>query len=215
VAFPVSVEVCCERRSKLPETVAWMTFTSLGHIDQLIKEREKWQHQKKRSFPTKMYQDHRGWRWWRPTTRAPSIPIRCSWRIGGVASLGTNKGPGIDTFAAGPAVAAITKKGTKWIFGFLNQNLFSFGGDIKITQIQPIVSYTLNNKISFAIGDAQITIDWNRKKFVAVPLSSQVNYIAMLGKQPIRLFFNPQYNVINIFGQRRWTIGGGFALLLR
>jgi hypothetical protein len=134
--------------------------------------------------------------------------------VGVVASLGTNKGPGIDTFAVGPAVAAITKRG-KWIVGFLNQNLFSFGGDIKITQIQPIVSYTLNKKVSFAIGDAQSTIDWNQNKFVAVPLSFQTNYIAMLGKQPIRLFINPQYNVINSFGQRKWTVGGGFALLLR
>lgn len=134
--------------------------------------------------------------------------------VGGVASLGTNKGPGIDTFAAGPAIAAITERG-KWIFGFLNQNLFSFGGDIKIIQIQPIVSYTLNQKVSFAIGDAQTTIDWNQKEFVAVPLSFQVNYIARLGKQPIRLYFNPQYSPINEFGQRKWTVGGGFALLLR
>ena len=137
-----------------------------------------------------------------------------AYAVGGVASLGTNKGPGIDTFAAGPAVAAINKRG-KWIIGFLNQNLFSFGGDVKITQIQPIVSYTLNSKVSFAIGDAQTTIDWNKSEFVAVPLSFQTNYIAMLGKQQIRLYFNPQYNVINSFGQRKWTVGGGFALLLR
>lgn len=134
--------------------------------------------------------------------------------VGGVVSLGSNKGPGIDTFAAGPAVAAITKKG-KFLFGFLNQNLFSFGGDIKISQIQPIVSYTLNQKVSFAIGDAQTTIDWNKGDLVALPLSFQINYIAKFGKQPVRLFFNPQYNVINSFGQRKWTIGGGFALIIR
>lgn len=134
--------------------------------------------------------------------------------VGGVASLGVNKGPGVDTFAAGPAVAAITKRG-KWIFGFLNQNLFSFHGDIKITQIQPIVSYTLNKKVSFAIGDSQITTDWNKKELVALPLSMQVNYIAKFGNQPIRLYINPQYNVINSFGQRKWTVGTGFALLLR
>lgn len=134
--------------------------------------------------------------------------------IGPLVSLGANKGPGIDTFATGPAIGAITKRG-KFLFGFLNQNLFSFGGDVKITQIQPIVSYTLNKKVSFAIGDAQMTIDWNKEKFVSVPLSFQINYIAKLGSQPIRLFINPQYSPINEFGQRKWTIGGGFALLLR
>ena len=97
----------------------------------------------------------------------------------------------------------------------MNQNLLSFHGDIKITQIQPIVSYTLNKKVSFAIGDAQTTIDWNQGEVVAVPLSFQTNYIAMLGKQPVRLYLNPQYNVINSFGQRKWTVGTGFALLLR
>lgn len=133
---------------------------------------------------------------------------------GGVVSLGNNKGPGIDTFAAGPAIAAITKKG-KFLFGFLNQNLFSFGGDVKISQLQPIVSYTLNKKVSFAIGDSQIVADWNKGELVAFPLSFQINYIAKFGKQPIRLFLNPQYNAINSFGQRKWTVGGGFALILR
>ena len=132
---------------------------------------------------------------------------------GGVASIGTHKGDGVDTFAAGPAVGLIFKKG-RWTYGAFSQNLFSFG-DIAMTQIQPILAYTLNRKISFALGDLQHTYDWKKDRFVNVPLGMQMNYIAHFGEQPVRLFINPQYNLKNEFGARKWTITSGFALIVR
>ncbi|HEY0460812.1 MAG TPA: hypothetical protein VGC97_16870 [Pyrinomonadaceae bacterium] len=134
--------------------------------------------------------------------------------IGPVVSFGNNKGPGVDTFAIGPSIGAVLKKG-KWTYGFLNQNLFSFGGDIKTTQIQPILAYTVSEKISLAVGDAQFTVNWNRKKFVSAPFSAQVNYIHMFGKQPVRFFFNAQYNFINEFGAHKWTLTPAMAFILR
>ena len=47
------------------------------------------------------------------------------------------------------------------------------------------------------------------------PIAGQVNYIALIGKQPVRFFFNGQYNVINDFGQRKWQLTPGFALILK
>ena len=132
---------------------------------------------------------------------------------GGVASVGTHKGAGIDTFAVGPAVGLVFKK-EKWTYGVFSQNLFSFG-DIATTQLQPILAYTLNRKISFALGDLQHTYDWKKDRFVNVPLGFQVNYIANLGEQPVRLFINPQYNLKNEFGARKWTITSGFALIVK
>lgn len=132
---------------------------------------------------------------------------------GGVASVRTHKGPGVDTFAAGPAVGLVSKKG-KWTYGVFSQNLFSFG-DVATTQLQPILAYTLNRKISFALGDLQHTYDWKKDRFVNVPLGFQVNYIANLGEQPVRLFINPQYNVKNEFGTRKWTVTSGVALIVR
>ena len=134
--------------------------------------------------------------------------------IGPVATFGTNKGAGVDTFAIGPSIGAVLKKG-RWTYGFLNQNLFSFGGDIKTTQLQPILAYTFSETVSFALGDVQYTIDWNKKKFVTAPVSGQINYIHMFGKQPVRFFFNAQYNFLNEFGQRKWTLSPGLALILR
>jgi hypothetical protein len=133
--------------------------------------------------------------------------------VGAVASLGTNKGPGIDTFALGPAVGLVFKK-NKWTYGVFSQNLFSLG-DIATTQIQPVLAYTFNKKVSASLGDTQYTVDWNKGRFVNLPLGVQVNYITRFGEQPIRLFINPQYNTKNEFGSRKWTITTGLALIVR
>ena len=133
--------------------------------------------------------------------------------IGGVATIGPNKGPGVNTFGMGPAIGAVLKNG-KWTYGVFSQNLFSFG-DIATTQIQPILAYTLNDKVSFAIGDAQHTLDWNKGRFVNVPLSAQANYIVHLRQQPLRLFFNPQYNLVNEPGSRKWIITGGISFIVK
>ena len=132
---------------------------------------------------------------------------------GAVASIGTNKGPGVDTFALGPAVGLVFKK-DKWTYGVFNQNLFSFG-DTATTQIQPILAYTVNKKVSLALGDVQYTVDWKKGRFVNVPLGVQVNYITRFGEQPVRLFVNPLYNVKNEFGSRKWTITTGLALIVK
>lgn len=131
---------------------------------------------------------------------------------GAVANFGVNKGPGIDTFAVGPAVGVVFKK-EKWTYGVFNQNLFS-GGDIATTQIQPILAYTFNQKVSAAFGDQQFTYDWNKGRFVLVPVGFQLNYIALLGKQPVRFLIGPQYNITNEPGARKWTITTGFALIV-
>lgn len=133
--------------------------------------------------------------------------------LGAVASFGVNRGPDVDTFAIGPAVGTVFKKG-RWTYGVFNQNLFS-GDDIATTQIQPILGYTVNKKVSLALGDTQYTYDWKQERFVLLPLGIQVNYIAMLGPQPVRLLINPQYNFKNEFGSRKWTITAGIAFIVK
>ena len=133
--------------------------------------------------------------------------------LGGVMGAGPNKGPGIDTLSIGPAVGAVLRK-NKWTYGVFSQSFFSFG-DIARSQIQPVLAYTLNDRWSFAIGDAQHTIDWKEGRFVNVPLSAQINYIGYIEKQPVRFFFNPQYNVVNERGSRKWTLGIGAALIVK
>ncbi len=133
--------------------------------------------------------------------------------VGAVASLGTDKGPGIDTFALGPAVGLIFKK-HKWTYGVFSQNLFSLG-DVATTQLQPVLGYTVNKKVSLSLGDAQYTLDWKKERFVNLPLGVQVNYIAHFGEQPVKLFVYPQYNMKNELGAHKWTITTGLSLIVR
>jgi hypothetical protein len=114
------------------------------------------------------------------------VVLRQEWGnlfMGGVADVGVNKGPGVDTFALGPTVGTVLKKG-RWTYGFLNQNLFS-ADDIATTQIQPILGYTFSKKVSVALGDLQYTYDWKKDRWVFLPLGFQINYIARLSKQPM------------------------------
>jgi hypothetical protein len=74
--------------------------------------------------------------------------------------------------------------------------------DIATTQIQPIPAYTVNKKISVAFGDQQFTYDWKKDRFILAPVGFQLNYIALLGKQPVRFLVGPQYNFKNEFGAR-------------
>ena len=133
--------------------------------------------------------------------------------LGGVVRAGTNKGPGVDTFSIGPAIGAIWRK-DKWTYGVFSQSFFSFG-DIARTQVQPVLAYTLNEKVSFAIGDAQYTVDWNEGRIVNVPLSAQINYIGRIQSQPVRIFFNSQYNAVNEPGTRKWTLSIGAAVIVK
>lgn len=133
--------------------------------------------------------------------------------VGGVASIGTNKGPGVDTLALGPTVGAVLKNGP-WTYGLLNQNLFS-GDDVATSQLQPILAYTFSKTVSVALGDLQITYDWNEGDFVSVPLGFQVNYIARFGQQPVRFFANPQYNLRDFPGAAEWSVTAGLAFILK
>jgi hypothetical protein len=141
----------------------------------------------------------------------PAGPVKLA--IGAVASFGTPKGPGVDTWSMGPALGVVMPAG-KWTLGVFSQNLFS-GDDIALSQLQPVLAYTVDRHLSFALGDAQYTVDWNKERFVNVPLSLQLNYVTALARQPLRLFVNPQYNLREEPGSRKWTLIGGVALIAR
>jgi hypothetical protein len=135
--------------------------------------------------------------------------------VGPLVSLSRNRGSDVDTFSIGPSIGAVLKRG-KWTYGVFNQNLFSFGGDTSISQLQPILAYTINRTMSVSLGDMQLIVDWNRGgKLTSLPLSGQFNYIAHVRAQAIRLFTNPQFSVIDDQGQRKFALTVGFALILQ
>ena len=132
------------------------------------------------------------------------------WGVGPLVSFSANKGPGRDTFSAGPAIGFVARKG-KWNLGLFNQNLF--GGKTRFSSIQPIISYNLGSGWTVASGDAQWSIDWSKPEFVNIPFGVQIAKLIRVDKQPVRFSVNPQYNARNVTGTPHWNISFQMTIL--
>ncbi len=132
------------------------------------------------------------------------------WGVGPLVQFLPNRGPGKDTALAGPAVGFVARKG-KWNLGLFNQNLF--GQNTRFSSLQPIIAYVMGGGWSLASGDAQWGIDWSHPQLVSVPIGVQLAKVMKLGGQPVRLFVNPEYNAMNIFGAPHWSVRFGFVIL--
>ena len=131
--------------------------------------------------------------------------------LGIIFQFAPDHGQESGTFGMGPVLGGLKKVG-EWNFGVLNQNIF--GSHLSSSQFQPIVTRTLGPKVSAALGDLQYIYDWEAGRWVSLPIGAQLNYIATLGKQPIRLFVNPQYNFRDLLGAPQFSTTLGIAVLL-
>jgi hypothetical protein len=122
-----------------------------------------------------------------------------------------DRGQQAGNFGIGPVAGAV-KSRHGWTYGLLNQNIF--GSHIASSQLQPILAKTLSPKVSMALGDLQVAYDWEGGRWTSLPIGAQLNYITGLGRQPIRLFVNPQYNFRNLTGASQFSTTFGLALLL-
>jgi hypothetical protein len=131
--------------------------------------------------------------------------------FGALFQFAPDRGQQAGNFGIGP-VAGVVKSRHGWTYGLLNQNLF--GSRIASSQLQPILAKTLSPKVSMALGDLQLAYDWEGGRWTSLPIGAQLNYISGIGKQPIRLFVNPQYNFRNLTGGSQLSTTLGLALLL-
>ena len=123
-----------------------------------------------------------------------------------------DRGQQAGNFGIGPVLGGVKSKKSGWTYGLLNQNIF--GSHIASSQLQPILAKTISPKVSVALGDLQLAYDWEAGQWTSLPIGAQLNYIAALGKQPIRLFVNPQYNFRDLTGAPQFSTTFGLALLL-
>jgi len=132
------------------------------------------------------------------------------WGVGPLVQLSPDRGPAQDTASAGPAIGFVAIKGS-WNLGMFNQNLF--GKNTRVSSIQPVIAYVLKGGWSIASGDAQWSIDWNRPEFVNIPIGVQIAKVTTIGRQPVRLFVNPEYNARNALGTPHWAVRFGITIL--
>lgn len=94
---------------------------------------------------------------------------------------------GADEWAAGPTAVALKQTGP-WTFGALGNHLWDLGGganDINATFVQPFLSYTTPDAVSYTIN-SEATYDWEIEEW-SVPINLQISKLINIGNQPISI----------------------------
>ncbi len=138
-----------------------------------------------------------------------------SWGRLGVGAVGSFVSGAKDVsghMSGGPAIGAVAPVSKRLNLGLFNQNLF--GNEVAISQFQPILAYQLGNGWSLSLGDLQWPYDWNRDRFVSMPIGFQIGKVLPVAKQPMRLALNPQYDLKDLPGSSRFKMLFTVTLLL-
>lgn len=136
------------------------------------------------------------------------------WGVGAVVELAPDAAAGSEEespFQLGPALGAVGSLG-EWTLGVFNQNLLS--EDAQLSLLQPILGYAISPWLSVSIGELEIIWDWEAGELEAMPIGAQLNVVAPVLGQPLRLSVNPQLNLIDEPGLERWSMIFGLALIV-
>jgi len=140
------------------------------------------------------------------------------WGVGPVMLLPTGEdGLSTEKWAIGPAVGfTVSQPGLLW--GVFNQNLFSFAGndareDVNVSIIQPIFNYSLPNKWSIATSEMNITYDWDKADWIALPLGVKLAKLTKFSTLPVQFSGAFEYNFADDYVVPEWTISFTVKLL--
>jgi hypothetical protein len=132
------------------------------------------------------------------------------WGVGAVmlVPVGTN-GLSADKWALGPAVGFSARQpGLLW--GAFNQNLFSFAGsgqrDVRVSILQPILNISLPDKWSIGASEMNLTYDWERSAWSALPLGIKLAKLTKFGELPVQLAGSYEYNFVDDYVAPKWTL---------
>ena len=132
------------------------------------------------------------------------------WGAGAVmlVPVGAN-GLSADKWALGPALGFSARQpGLLW--GAFNQNLFSFAGsgqrDVRVSILQPILNVSLLDKWSIGASEMNLTYDWERGAWSALPLGIKLAKLTHFGDLPVQLAGSYEYNFVNDYVAPKWTL---------
>jgi hypothetical protein len=141
------------------------------------------------------------------------------WGIGPVllAPTATNEAIGADKWAIGPAIGFVARS-DKLMWGLFNQNLFSFAGDsdrdeVNVSILQPIVNYSLPDKWSIGTSEMNVTYDWEKDAWTALPLGVKLARLVKFGKLPVQFAGGYEYNFADDYVAPKWTVNITVKLL--
>jgi hypothetical protein len=134
------------------------------------------------------------------------------WGIGPVllAPTATDDAIGSGKWAIGPAIGFVAR-GEKLMWGLFNQNLFSFAGDsnredVNVSILQPIVNYSLPEKWSIGTSEMNITYDWKKDAWTALPMGVKLAKLVKFGKLPVQFAGAYECNFADDYVAPKWTI---------
>ena len=132
------------------------------------------------------------------------------WGVGPLVQFAPHSNTGKDEFQIGPVAGAVTKS-THWTVGVLSQNFLS--GNVSQSRLQPIVTYKIDDRWALGLGETEIRYDWHAGNWTQLPLGIEVDYLAEVFGQKIKLFVDPQHNFQSDSSNSGWTVFAGFSLL--
>jgi hypothetical protein len=114
-----------------------------------------------------------------------------------------------DKWALGPALGFSARQlGLLW--GAFNQNLFSFAGsgqrDVRVSIFQPILNVSLPDKWSIGASEMNLTYDWERGAWSALPLGIKLAKLTNFGDLPVQLAGSYEYNFVDDYVAPKWTL---------
>jgi len=142
------------------------------------------------------------------------------WGIGPVllAPTATDDAIGAGKWAIGPALGFVARSG-KLMWGLFNQNVFSFAGDddrddVNISILQPIVNYSLPDKWSIGTSEMNVSYDWDRDAWTALPLGVKLAKLVKFGKLPVQFAGGYEYNFADDYVAPKWAVNFTLKFLL-
>lgn len=134
------------------------------------------------------------------------------WGVGPVMLFPTasDEKLGADKWAIGPAIGFVARSpGLMW--GLFNQNLFSFAGDddredVNVSILQPIINYSLPDKWSIGTSEMNVTYDWEKDRWTALPLGLKLAKLVKFGAMPVQFSGAYEYNFADDEVAPEWAI---------
>jgi hypothetical protein len=143
------------------------------------------------------------------------IAINESWGRWGIGPVmlfptATSEQLGAGKWAAGPAMGFVARS-DKLMWGLFNQNLFTFAGDkdredVNVSILQPILNYSLPDKWSIGTSEMNVTYDWKKSHWTALPLGIKLAKLVKFGKLPVQFSSAYEYNFADKYVAPTWTV---------
>ena len=147
------------------------------------------------------------------------------WKGGRIAAgitaiLPTASDPALGTekWSLGPAFGGLVQSGKLLAGGIVLAN-FSVGGasdrdDVRVLTVQTFGSYGLANAWSVELSEMMFNYDFNSSRWTSLPLGGRLGKMTKMGKLPVRLYADAEFNFADKGVAPRWTFRFAFVPLL-